>query len=470
MHSPEPQTRHRQGSITSGLSSKFAKKHSHHNSHHHHLLHHHLTHDIQDYELISDIGGVDDISYLYLAKHIPTGESVALKYTDLTLSPDYELIDELIRTVRNTNLCQHRNILPYYTTFVETERMWNVTVAMKAGSFRSIMQNHFSNGFSDAIVATILREVLHAIVYMHDNKMIHNDIRADNILLGDHGEIRITGLRQMVSLAREGVRVGSVFSAVGDNIEWAAPEVMAQNTNYDSKVDIYSLGITALELAFNKTPFDDWPPLKVLLSKLDYPCPAITAETKHPSRDFWRFVCACVQKDPSKRPTARDLLDHAFLKQCRSLKYLDAHVWHKMLSSSSSPPLTRTASSATDYTQLSPQSRPQSPVAQQEPLQKQVVVAKTDKVGAAQNGNPNRMGRSGSTEEEEEEEEQEEEAEEEEEEVILESIESEKGERDESVPVTLAGRKGGAAALQEGSRAGSRSSSLFDNRVAPVAS
>jgi serine/threonine protein kinase len=59
-----------------------------------------------------------------------------------------------------------------------------------------------------------------------------------------------------------------VFSLVGDNIEWSAPEVMAQNSNYDEKVDIYSFGITAMELAFNKTPFDEWPPLKVSLENL----------------------------------------------------------------------------------------------------------------------------------------------------------------------------------------------------------
>ncbi|KAJ3159831.1 hypothetical protein HDU86_001483 [Geranomyces michiganensis] len=296
-----------------------------------------FTNDISHYELISDIGGVDDISYLYLAKHVPTGEFVALKYTDLTLSPDYELIDELIRTVRNTKLCQHRNILPYWTTFVETERMWNVTYPMKIGSFRSIMQKHYPDGLSEVIVATTLREVLNAILYMHENRMIHNDIRADNILLGDHGEIRVTGLRQMISLSQGGQFVESVFSIVGDNIEWAAPEVIAQNSNYDEKADIYSLGITALELAFNKTPFDDWPPLKVLLSKLEFPCPAIPTEQVL-SRDFYRLVNACIQKDPSVRPSARELLEHPFIKLARSTRYLEAHLVHGISSPKSSRP------------------------------------------------------------------------------------------------------------------------------------
>ncbi|KNC96523.1 STE/STE20/FRAY protein kinase [Spizellomyces punctatus DAOM BR117] len=314
--------RQRQPSSGSTLSGIFQSKKS--------QRRHQYTNDIQDYELLSDIGGVDDISYLYLARHIPTGEYVALKYTDLTLSPDYELIDELIRTVRNTNLCKHRNILPYWTTFVENERMWNVTYPMRAGTFRNIMRNHIHEGFSDTVVATVMREVLKAIIYMHDNRMIHNDIRADNILLDVRGEIRLTGLRNMVSLAQGGEYIKSVFSLVGDNIEWAAPEVMAQNSNYNEKADIYSFGITALELAFNRTPFDDWPPLKILLSKLEYACPAVASE-KLLSKDFYRMVSACIRKDPNRRPTARELAEHVFFKSARNARYLETHIVQRII-------------------------------------------------------------------------------------------------------------------------------------------
>ncbi|KAI8821857.1 kinase-like domain-containing protein [Fimicolochytrium jonesii] len=312
---------HRRGSTASSLSGIFHNRKS--------LERTHFTNEIGDYELISDIGGVDDISYLYQARHIPTGDPVALKYTDLTISPDYELIEELIRTVKNTNQCHHRNILPYWTTFVENERMWNVTCPMQAGSFRNIMRNHFQEGFSEPVVATILRELLKAIVYMHDNMLIHNDIRADNILLVEHGEIKITGLRQMISLSEGGQYLESVFSIVGDNIEWAAPEVMAQNSVYDEKADIYSIGITALELAFNRTPFDDWPPLKVLLSKLEYPCPLIPTK-KAMSKEFYDMVYACLHKDPKRRPSACELADNAFFKQAKSTKFLEAQVLQKL--------------------------------------------------------------------------------------------------------------------------------------------
>ncbi|KAJ3282658.1 hypothetical protein HK104_010783 [Borealophlyctis nickersoniae] len=132
----------------------------------------------------------------------------------------------------------------------------------------------------------------------------------------------------MVSLSRNGEYIQSVFSRVGDNIEWSAPEVMAQNNNYDEKADIYSFGITALELCFNRTPFDGWPALKVLLSKLEYDCPAIET-SKTVSTTFYRMVRSCIYKDANERPSAQDLMDHPFFKNARNSHYLETHVIRK---------------------------------------------------------------------------------------------------------------------------------------------
>ncbi|RKP02957.1 hypothetical protein CXG81DRAFT_4943, partial [Caulochytrium protostelioides] len=311
----------------------------------------------QDYELLSDIGGVDDLSYLYLARF--KGEHlVALKYTDLTLSPDFEFIQDLVCTVQNTNLCAHPHILPYFLTFVENERLWTVTLPMRGGSCRHLMKTHYPRGFSETAVATLLKPVLTAVAYLHANHLIHNDIRANNILLDRQGDVRLTGMRSLVSLSQGGEYVKSVFQLMGDNIEWAAPEVMAQNANYNQKADIYSFGITVLELYYNKTPFDDWAPLKVLLCKLRYDCPAIdqtydadpqgaagtpappqahdTAETRRArladvrimSPHLQNLVQACLQKDPAARPSAAELLHHPFFKQARGREYLEQKLLH----------------------------------------------------------------------------------------------------------------------------------------------
>lgn len=133
----------------------------------------------------------------------------------------------------------------------------------------------------------------------------------------------------MAVLQRAGHVNKTSFSLVGDNIEWAAPEVMNQNSNFGMSADIYSLGITAMELVYNKTPFDDWPPMKVLLCKQKFECPAIKS-TKRMSQPFFRFVQSCVWRDPSQRPLVEDLLDHPFLKQAKGPIYLEQLILNKV--------------------------------------------------------------------------------------------------------------------------------------------
>ncbi|KAJ3068239.1 hypothetical protein HDU98_008609 [Podochytrium sp. JEL0797] len=297
-----------------------------------------FTPNIQDYEIISDIGGVGDVSYLYLAKFIPTSELVALQYTDLKLSQDYEFEEQAYNTIKNSRLCSHKNILPYFTSFIETERLWTVTLPVATGSCRGLLRSHFPQGFDSCTVATILKEVLNAIVYFHENRMIHNDLRPDNILVDMKGNVFVTNLRQLVSLTQDGEYIQNAFSHLGDNIEWAAPEIMAQHSNFNEKVDLYSFGITALELAYGATPFDNWSPLKILLSKLEYDCPGIpqpppppptaattahgTASKEPMPTSFLRLVKACIRKNPKERPTAKELLLHPFFSYAKPTEYL----------------------------------------------------------------------------------------------------------------------------------------------------
>ncbi|KAJ3315164.1 hypothetical protein HDV04_004305 [Boothiomyces sp. JEL0838] len=285
------------------------------------------TPTINDYELLRDIGGVEDISFLYLARHIPTGKTVTLKLTDLSLSMDYEFIDEVIRTVRNGKLLSHNHILTPYLSFVEEDQLWTVTPAVHAGSIRGLIKDQFSDGLSENVTATILKDVLKALSYIHENHMIHNDIRADNILLDIKGEVRLSGFRQLIVLQQGGRVNKTAFSLVGDNLEWAAPE----NTNYTSSADIYSIGITAMELAFGKTPFDNWSPLKILLCKTAYECPAMKSP-KTFSKHFYQFLQACLSKNPSERPTVAECLAHPFIKQAKNSSYLEHAIIRKITS------------------------------------------------------------------------------------------------------------------------------------------
>ncbi|KAI9026159.1 kinase-like domain-containing protein [Hyaloraphidium curvatum] len=283
------------------------------------------------YQLLSNIvanaspGGVEDISFLFYGRHIPTGDEVTLKYTDLGISSTPELLDSMIASIRNAFLCQHEYILPYLCSYVEDGCLWTVSPPVRAGSCRSLLEEHFPGGFGEVTVATILRKLLLALSYMHDNSMVHNDIRAANILMDITGEIRVTGLHSVSHLQGPGHLRRTAFSPPGSSFEHAAPEILAQADVHDEKADLYAVGITALELAYNRTPFDGWPPLKILLCKMKYPCPPLATGKEMPA-EFHDFVEQCLQRDPSKRPSARALLNHPFLRGAKGKSHLEKHV------------------------------------------------------------------------------------------------------------------------------------------------
>jgi serine/threonine-protein kinase 24/25/MST4 len=154
-------------------------------------------------------------------------------------------------------------------------------------------------------------------------------LKAENILIDFSGHVRLGGFRQIRQLQSAGQIQKSIFSLVGDNLEWAAPEVIVQvtkdftqNSNYTISADIYSLGITALELMFNQTPYSQWPPPKILLCKLKYDCPCVKSD-KEATKAFYRFVQMCVKKNPKERPDIQGCYESPFLKLARGNKYLE---------------------------------------------------------------------------------------------------------------------------------------------------
>lgn len=289
-----------------------------------------FTDSIQDYEITQTIGVIEDISHGYLAKHIPSKRLVCLKMTDFNMSSEYELIQEMADIVRNTRMCSHSNILNYYTSFVEQERLWTVVDPIRLGSIKQLMIENFPNGLpTETIIATMLKEVLKATAYLHNRQCIHNNIRADNVYLDSTGDVRLGGLHQMIETMTSGTLKRSVFKFVGDP-EWMSPEVLSQATTFNEKIDIYSIGILALELYYGRTPFQGWPALKILLCKLHYEVPPIETDRLPPSKAFARFIERCLHKYPRLRPTALELLDDPFIKNGRNTQYLESHLVRKL--------------------------------------------------------------------------------------------------------------------------------------------
>ncbi|KAI3500871.1 hypothetical protein L1887_36698 [Cichorium endivia] len=276
--------------------------------------------DAKDYKLYEEIGeGVS--ASVYRALCIPLNETVAIKVLDLEKCNND--LDGIRREVQTMSLIEHPNLLRAYCSFTTGQSLWVVTPYMAAGSCLHIMKSSYQEGFEEPVIATLLREVLKALVYLHNHGHIHRDVKAGNILVDFNGSIKLADFGVSACMFDTGDRQRSRNTFVGTPC-WMAPEVMQQLHGYDFKADIWSFGITALELAHGHAPFSKYPPMKVLLMTLQNAPPGLDYERdKKFSKSFKDLVAACLVKDPKKRPSSEKLLKHPFFKNARTTEYLE---------------------------------------------------------------------------------------------------------------------------------------------------
>jgi len=161
------------------------------------------------------------------------------------------------------NLLDHPNILSYKIAFISKQDLWLIFEILEGGSIEKIIQAHYPQGIKDQVlIATILKETLQGIRYLHQNDQIHRDIKGGNILIGADGSVKISDFGVTAKLKKGQKRNTFIGSPC-----YMAPEVLDQDgrNGYDSKADIWSLGITALELAHGKPPNSDLTTMKVKL-------------------------------------------------------------------------------------------------------------------------------------------------------------------------------------------------------------
>ncbi|KAF9126111.1 hypothetical protein BGW39_006869 [Mortierella sp. 14UC] len=288
----------------------------------------------EDYDIRLPIG-YGSSAVVYNAYYKPLNKRVAIKVIDLDMF-ERNQIDELRRETQVMALCKHPNVLRVNGAFVADSKLYIVTPYLSAGSCLDIMKTAYPEGFDEISIATILKQALQGLDYLHKNGHIHR--QAGNLLVDDDGSVLLGDFGVSSSLMENGDRRGQRKTFVGTPC-WMAPEVMEQ-AGYDYKADIWSFGITAIELATGHAPFAKYPPIKVLMLTLSNDPPTLDREsTKHRySKLLKEMIDCCLQKDASRRPSAEKLLNHSFFKQAKKKSHLVTGLLHNLPPLEQRPP------------------------------------------------------------------------------------------------------------------------------------
>ncbi|WOL14391.1 hypothetical protein Cni_G23171 [Canna indica] len=298
--------------------------------------------DSKSYRLLYEVGsGVSAV--VYKAACLPLDSAVvAIKSIDLERSRAN--LDDVRREAKAMALLSHPNILRAHCSFTVDRHLWVVMPFMAAGSLQSIISSSFPDGLPEPSIAVVLREILHALSYLHAQGHIHRDIKAGNILVDSDGSIKLADFGVSASIYEShpsssvslfmSSSSSSFFNDMAGTPYWMAPEVIHSHLGYGIKADIWSFGITALELAHGRPPLSHLPLSKSLVMKItnrlrleEHSKDSSSGGSKKKfSKAFKDMVASCLSRDPSKRPSADKLLRHPFFKNCKSTDYLVKNV------------------------------------------------------------------------------------------------------------------------------------------------
>ncbi|XP_036387392.1 serine/threonine-protein kinase 4-like [Megalops cyprinoides] len=249
---------------------------------------------------------------VFKANYKETGEIVAIKQV-----PVESDLQEIIKEISIMQQCNSPHVVRYYGSYFKNSDLWIVMEYCGAGSVSDIIRLRNKTLTEDEI-ATILQSTLKGLEYLHFMRKIHRDIKAGNILLNAEGQAKLAdfGVAGQLTdtMAKRNTVIGTPF--------WMAPEVI-QEIGYNCVADIWSLGITAIEMAEGKPPYADIHPMRAIFMIPTNPPPTFRNPDAW-SEPFRDFVVQCLVKNPENRAAATQLLQHPFIKNAKPSSILRA--------------------------------------------------------------------------------------------------------------------------------------------------